>query len=210
MRPCGRRWPAAESRSSAPRPGRSPPTRTSMPSWSGSSPLTRRPDRTFTFDEFGPLGIRPAAGSCWAPKGCPDCSPATLHRTRVVTYFHGCHSVSRSGVSQAECRQAGPALAHRPSVRPRRTLPSRRGFSSAPSPPRPSLALPSTGSAETVRGIRWRLPLDEQGHRPAGACVEGARCGRSPACGPTRGVEVTGAQARLPQGTALRADAHLR
>ncbi|WP_455568884.1 hypothetical protein [Streptomyces inhibens] len=26
--------------------------------------LERFPDRTFAFDEFGPLGIRPVAGSC--------------------------------------------------------------------------------------------------------------------------------------------------
>lgn len=28
--------------------------------------INERPDRTFAFDEFGPLGIRPSAGSCWA------------------------------------------------------------------------------------------------------------------------------------------------
>ncbi|WP_455907539.1 hypothetical protein [Streptomyces mirabilis] len=26
--------------------------------------LNQRPDRTFAFDEFGPLGIRPTADSC--------------------------------------------------------------------------------------------------------------------------------------------------
>lgn len=34
--------------------------------------LNERPDRTFAFDEFGPLGIRPTAGSCWAEQGRPD------------------------------------------------------------------------------------------------------------------------------------------
>jgi transposase len=29
--------------------------------------LEHHPDRTFAFDEFGPLAIRPVGGSCWAP-----------------------------------------------------------------------------------------------------------------------------------------------
>ncbi|MDA0636625.1 IS630 family transposase [Nonomuraea sp. MCN248] len=55
--------------------------------------LTERPERTFAFDEFGPLGIRPTAGSGWAPRGEPDRLPATYRRTQGVTYFHGCYSV---------------------------------------------------------------------------------------------------------------------
>jgi transposase len=55
--------------------------------------LTQRPERTFAFDEFGPLGIRPTAGTGWAPAGEPDRLPATYHRTHGVTYFHGCYSV---------------------------------------------------------------------------------------------------------------------
>ncbi|GAA1336932.1 hypothetical protein GCM10009647_079650 [Streptomyces sanglieri] len=55
--------------------------------------LERFPDRVFAFDEFGPLGIRPTAGSCWAKQGNPDRLPATYHRTHGVTYFHGCYSV---------------------------------------------------------------------------------------------------------------------
>jgi transposase len=51
------------------------------------------PDRTFAFDEFGPLGIRPTAGSCWAEQGRPDRVSATYHRTHGVTYFHGCYSI---------------------------------------------------------------------------------------------------------------------
>ncbi|MFE9338868.1 transposase [Streptomyces sp. NPDC007063] len=34
--------------------------------------LDRFPDRVFAFGEFGPLGIRPTAGSCWAKQGKPD------------------------------------------------------------------------------------------------------------------------------------------
>ncbi|MYT71829.1 MULTISPECIES: IS630 family transposase [unclassified Streptomyces] len=55
--------------------------------------LYERPDRTFAFDEFGPLGIRPTAGTCWARQSKPDRLPATFHRTHGVRYFHGCYSV---------------------------------------------------------------------------------------------------------------------
>jgi transposase len=39
--------------------------------------LEHFPDRTFAFDEFGPLGIRPTGGSCCAEQGHPDRVPAT-------------------------------------------------------------------------------------------------------------------------------------
>lgn len=55
--------------------------------------INQRPDRTFAFDEFGPLGIRPTAGSCWALENRPDRLPATYRRTHGITYFHGCYSV---------------------------------------------------------------------------------------------------------------------
>lgn len=55
--------------------------------------INERPDRTFAFDEFGPLGIRPTAGSCWAEHSHPDRLPATYRRTHGITYFHGCYSV---------------------------------------------------------------------------------------------------------------------
>ncbi|SDO90990.1 Helix-turn-helix domain-containing protein [Streptomyces sp. cf386] len=54
--------------------------------------LEHFPDRVFAFDEFGPLGIRPTGGSCWAERGRPDRVPATYHRTHGVTYFR-CYSV---------------------------------------------------------------------------------------------------------------------
>lgn len=38
--------------------------------------LERFPDRVFAFDAFGPLGIRPTAGSCWAEQGRPERHPA--------------------------------------------------------------------------------------------------------------------------------------
>jgi hypothetical protein len=48
--------------------------------------LERFPDRVFAFDEFGPLGIRPTGGSCWAEQGKPNRLPATYHRTHGITY----------------------------------------------------------------------------------------------------------------------------
>ncbi len=55
--------------------------------------LDRFPDRVFAFDEFGPLGIRPTAGSGWAARKHPERVPATYHRTHGVRYFPGCYSV---------------------------------------------------------------------------------------------------------------------
>lgn len=55
--------------------------------------LEQFPDRVFAFDEFGPLGIRPTVGSCWAEQGRPERHPATYHRTHGVRYFHGCYSI---------------------------------------------------------------------------------------------------------------------
>ena len=50
-------------------------------------------DRTFAFDEFGPLAVRPVGGSCWAPAGRPQRQPANYHKTHGVRQFHGCYSV---------------------------------------------------------------------------------------------------------------------
>ena len=55
--------------------------------------LEHQPDRTFAFDEFGPLAIRPIGGSCWAPAGKPQRQPANYHRLHGVRQFHGCYSV---------------------------------------------------------------------------------------------------------------------
>jgi len=52
------------------------------------------PDRCFAFDQFGPLSIRPAHGSSWAPRKRPARLPATYHRTHGVRYFHGCYSLA--------------------------------------------------------------------------------------------------------------------
>ena len=55
--------------------------------------LEHHPDRTFAFDEFGPLTIRPVGGSCWAPENQPQRQPANYHKLHGVRQFHGCYSV---------------------------------------------------------------------------------------------------------------------
>jgi transposase len=71
--------------------------------------LDRFPDRVFAFDEFGPLGIRPTAGSCWAKQGRPNRLPATYRRTHGVTYFHGCYSVGDDTLWGVNRRRKGTA-----------------------------------------------------------------------------------------------------
>ena len=42
--------------------------------------LQHRRDRTFAFDEFGPLTIKPVGGSAWAPRGKPERLRANYHK----------------------------------------------------------------------------------------------------------------------------------
>ena len=55
--------------------------------------LNRFPTRTFAFDEFGPLAIRPTGGSAWAPVGHPQRQPANYNKLHGVRQFHGCYSI---------------------------------------------------------------------------------------------------------------------
>lgn len=71
--------------------------------------LEHFPDRTFAFDEFGPLGIRPTAGSCWAEQSPPDRLPATYHRSHGVTCFHDCYSVGDDPLWGVNRRRKGTA-----------------------------------------------------------------------------------------------------
>ncbi|MFD3553519.1 IS630 family transposase [Streptomyces goshikiensis] len=71
--------------------------------------LEHLPDRVFAFDEFGPLGIRPTAGSCWAPRSRPQRIPATYHRTHGVTYSHGCYSIGDDTLWGVNRRHKGAA-----------------------------------------------------------------------------------------------------
>lgn len=54
---------------------------------------TTFPNCCFTFDQFGPLSIRPHHGRSWAPRTHPDRLPTTYHRTHGIRYFHRCYSL---------------------------------------------------------------------------------------------------------------------
>ncbi|MQY38828.1 hypothetical protein SRB17_68420 [Streptomyces sp. RB17] len=71
--------------------------------------LDRFPDRVFAFDEFGPLGIRPTAGSCWARQGKPNRLPAAYRRTHGVTCVHGCYSAGDDRLWGVNRRRKGTA-----------------------------------------------------------------------------------------------------
>jgi transposase len=55
--------------------------------------LENYPDRSFAFDEFGPLAIHPVGGCCWAPKKRPQRLRANYHKTCGVRQFHAVYSV---------------------------------------------------------------------------------------------------------------------
>lgn len=84
--------------------------------------LDAHPDRTFAFDEFGPLNIRPVGGSAWAPKNHPQRQPANYHKLHGVRQFHGCYSIGDDqlwGVVR-RCKSAANVLAALKSIRARR------------------------------------------------------------------------------------------
>ena len=55
--------------------------------------LEHFPDRVFAFDEFGPLGLHPIGGRCWAGKTKPQRLRANFHKFGGVRQFHGCCNV---------------------------------------------------------------------------------------------------------------------
>lgn len=81
--------------------------------------LDHHPDRTFAFDEFGSLAIRPVGGSCWAPTGRPQRQSANYHKFHGVRQFHACYSsvttscgascasASRGPTRSGRCRASG-------------------------------------------------------------------------------------------------------
>jgi len=84
--------------------------------------LEHHPTRTFAFDEFGPLNLRPVGGSGWAPKGRPQRQPANYHKFHGVRQFHACYSVGDDqlwGIVR-ERKSATNTLAALRSIRARR------------------------------------------------------------------------------------------
>ena len=57
--------------------------------------LEHERDRTFAFDEFGPLTIKPEAGSCWAPKNDPQRLRANYNKPHGTRQFFGCYNIGR-------------------------------------------------------------------------------------------------------------------
>ena len=55
--------------------------------------ITNHPERTFAFDEFGPLAIHPVKGCCWAAKKKPQRLRANYHKHCGVRQFHACYSL---------------------------------------------------------------------------------------------------------------------
>ena len=55
--------------------------------------IMNHPDRTFAFDEFGPLAIHPIGGCCWAKVRKPQRNRANYHKTCGVRQFHACYSI---------------------------------------------------------------------------------------------------------------------
>ncbi len=85
--------------------------------------LEHHSDRTFAFDEFGPLSIRPVGGSCWAAKSHPQRQPANYDKLHGVRQFHGCYSISDDelwGVVR-ERKSAANTLAALKSIRAHRS-----------------------------------------------------------------------------------------
>ena len=56
-------------------------------------------DRTFAFDEFGPLAIKPEAGSCWAPKNTPQRLRANYHKPHGTRQFYAWFSLGDDRLS---------------------------------------------------------------------------------------------------------------
>jgi len=50
-------------------------------------------DRTFAFDEFGPLTIRPVGGSAWAPRCRPQRLRANYHKPHGSRQLFACYSI---------------------------------------------------------------------------------------------------------------------
>lgn len=55
--------------------------------------LEHAPDRAFAFDEFGPLGLHPVKGCCWAAKKRPQRHRANYHKLCGVRQLHAIYSI---------------------------------------------------------------------------------------------------------------------
>ena len=67
----------------------------------------RWPDRCFAFDGFGPLQMRPVAGSGWWRKSLPQRLLANYNKRHGTRQFHGCCSVGEDTLGARVRSQRG-------------------------------------------------------------------------------------------------------
>ena len=115
-------------------------------------------DRTFAFDEFGPLTIKPVGGSAWAPTGKPQRLRANYHKPHGSRQFYAWYSIGADRLCghhravQGIGADVAGAASDPGQRRRRRTDPRDLG---QPQPPQ------EPGRARVVRGQRmssWSSP----------------------------------------------------
>ena len=69
-------------------------------------------DRTFAFDEFGPLTIKPVGGSAWAPEGKPERLRANYHKPHGSRQFFAWYSIGEDQLfgKLEPCKGSAPTL----------------------------------------------------------------------------------------------------
>jgi transposase len=69
-------------------------------------------DRTFAFDEFGPLTIQPFGGSAWSPEGRPERLRANYHKPHGSRQFYAWYSIGadRLAGNLEPCKGSAPTL----------------------------------------------------------------------------------------------------
>jgi len=71
--------------------------------------LEHRRDRTFAFDEFGPLTIKPVGGSAWARRGKPARLRANYHKPHGSKQFYAWYAIGADQLhGTIEARKGSP------------------------------------------------------------------------------------------------------
>ncbi len=76
-------------------------------------------DRTFAFDEFGPLTIKPVGGAAWSPKGKPERLRANYHKPHGSRQFFAWYSIGADQLTGnlEPCKGSVPTLRALKSIR---------------------------------------------------------------------------------------------
>ena len=69
-------------------------------------------DRTFAFDEFGPLTIKPVGGSAWSPQGRPERLRANYHKPHGSRQFYAWYAIGADQLAGniEPCKGSAPTL----------------------------------------------------------------------------------------------------